>query len=169
MIIKPSWRLELSLLLYPPGYSKANAPFYCLPKTTQRIMIVCLSHCLLKYTTVLRVRIGNQYIICPFYGNRELIMEIGFLFQIPPLYEGGRKNSKYKHELGIQQAIQLLTQPQKPQNMEIHLLSVRRNFCTGLGQFSEHPCNQTSGRTGYHQVSNPFQLIPLSFLWLKWF
>ena len=83
MIIKPSWRLELSLLLYPPGYSKVNAPFYCLPKTTRRIMIVCLSHCLLKYTTVLRVRIGNQYIICPFYGNRELIMEIGFLFQIP--------------------------------------------------------------------------------------
>ena len=43
---------------------------------------------------------------------------------------------------------------QKPQHMEIHLLSVRRFFCTGWGQFLEHPCDQTSGHIVYHQVSN---------------
>ena len=58
--------------------------------------------------------------------------------------------------------------------MEIHLLSVRRNFCTGWGQFSEHPCDQTSGHIGYHKYQKKgmdiiFKLIPLCFLWVKWF
>ena len=38
--------------------------------------------------------------------------------------------------------------------MEIHLLSARGNFCTTGGQFGELPCDQTSGHTGYHSVSN---------------
>ena len=59
--------------------------------------------------------------------------------------------------------------------MEIYLLSVRRKFCTGWGQFSEHPCDQTSGLiqcTTRYQMKDMdiiFPLIPLSFLWVQWF
>ena len=30
----------------------------------------------------------------------------------------------------------------------------KRKFYTGLGQFSEHPCDQTSSHIRYHNVSN---------------
>ena len=58
--------------------------------------------------------------------------------------------------------------------MEIHLLSTRGNFCTKKCPFCKLPCDKTGGQTGYSKfqmkgVTIILPLIPLNYLWVKWF